>query len=209
MSKQNETPSEAELLAPWYATGKLNAAETAIVEAELARNPEFANMLALIAEERAVTQEVGDAIGLPNMASFEDALAAEPDRKSRNLFQGLLDAFSLSARPMKIALVCFAVLAVLQTGIIATLSQDSPQQYRTATGPDGEVVAEFTLIVAFVESANIGDVTAIIDASDATIIAGPRGGLYTLAFETESAAQSGMELFTSRQDLVKFVGNGS
>lgn len=203
--------SEAELLAPWYASGSLSDAETAIVEAEIARNPEFAKTLQLVDDERHVVREFGDDLDRPSSASFTqfvDILNAEPDRQI-SLLQRVKSAFASYSRPMKFALLSLTTLAVLQSGFIVSLVQNSEQQYQTAAGDSITVSAEFTLLVAFVGTASFDEVTALMQEANAEIIAGPKTGLYTLGFLTLEAANAGLETLEARPEIIRFAARGS
>lgn len=204
-------PSEAELLAPWYAVGTLTDSETAIVEAEIARNPDFAKTLQLVDDERHVVREVGDDLGRPSgesLAQFVSALEGEPDRQI-SLMQRLKSVFVLPNRPMKFAMFALVALTVVQSGFIASTMRTSEQQYQTATGASTLVSGEFSLLVAFVDIAPFGEVSELIRSVDAKIIAGPTTGLYTLGFATSQAADAGLQVLEARPEVIRFVARGS
>lgn len=204
-------PTDAELLAPWYASGNLNDAETAIVDAEIARDPEFAKTLQLVDDEQHVLRQLGDKLGNPSSQSFAHfvtALESEPAR-SVGLLQRLKSSFVLPNSKMNFAMLALIAVAVLQSGYIATLVQNSEQRYQTATGASTAVSAEFSLLVAFVDTAPFGEVSALIESVNAKIVTGPTTGLYTLGFETAEEADAGLESLEAQPEFIRFIARGS
>ena len=66
---------DAELLLPWYATGKLSAEEKQIVEAWLAEHPEAAERLESVREEQHQTIVGNEAIKAPDGAALTRLIA--------------------------------------------------------------------------------------------------------------------------------------
>ena len=64
--KSAQMPGNAELLLPWLATGRLNAAEARRVRAALARDPELARDYAAVQDERQAAIALHDELGAPS-----------------------------------------------------------------------------------------------------------------------------------------------
>ena len=84
---------EIEMLLPWYVTGKLDAADTARVEAYLAQHPDMLHQLAIIAEEQTITVEDNEAIR-PRLASPGAIVARTqaPGSAMRAWFGGVVES---------------------------------------------------------------------------------------------------------------------
>lgn len=185
-------PDPVEALLPWYAAGTLDRAETAQVEAALARDPALRHQLALAREEMDEAVADAEAMGAPHPRALEQLftrIAAEPRRTSR---WRLLDLGALfdrfSSRSLGWALAAAALLVAVQAGLLLRpmggmggMGGTGGAAYRTASAELGPAREGTTLLVAFQPGATASTIAAALQDAGATIVDGPRaGGLYRL-----------------------------
>jgi hypothetical protein len=191
-------PGEIEALLPWHAAGTLSARDTRRVEDALARDPLLAKQYAVIREEYAETIALNESLGAPSARAMQKlfaAIDAEPARKpsvSLNISARIAEFFAgLSPRTLAYSAALGAVLMLVQAGVIgailarqqagtfqtASLSGPKETSTRTAgqeTGPQA--------FVRFTPDARVSDITAFLDANQATVINSTAGGLFRLQF---------------------------
>jgi hypothetical protein len=193
-----QEPSELELLLPWHAAGTLNARDARRVEEALARDPELARQYAVIREEYAETIALNESLGAPSARAMQKLFAAidtEPARKpetSRRVSSRLAGFFeSLSPRTLAWSAGLGALALLLQAGVIGViLLKTQPAAYQTAslslnepvTRALGPLSPPSRALVRFTPDARIADITALLDAYQATIIGGAQGGMFRLQF---------------------------
>jgi hypothetical protein len=192
-----QEPGEIELLLPWHAAGTLNPRDSRKVEEALARDPELARQYAVIREEYAGTIDLNESLGAPSARAMQKlfaAIDAEPARKpgsSANIVARLSGFFSsLSPRTLAWSASLGAFALVLQAGIIAAvLMSNRPASFETASLSRNEPITRdlaaappSRALVRFVPDARVGDVTALLDKYQASIIDGAKGGLFQLQF---------------------------
>lgn len=179
---------EIEDLLPWYANGRLTPGERRRVEAALTGDAELARRLDLVREEMAETIAANEALPAPSSRAFDRLMAeidAEPVR-ARPLaaikaglidrLAGLLDGLA----PRRLAWGALAVVAivVVQTVMLGgLLSEKSGGGYGTAS--TGMVVPQGpTLLVAFAPDAKIGEITALLKTTGASVVEAPKTNGY-------------------------------
>ena len=193
-----QEPGEIEALLPWHAAGTLSARDSRRVEDALARDSELAKQYAVIREEYAETIALNESLGAPSsraMAKLFAAIDAEPVRKpsaSLRISAGIAEFFSsLSPRTLAFAAALGALALLLQAGVIgAILSQQQPGSFQTASlsGPKDTVVRGLgqetgsRVLVRFAKDARISDITAFLDANQASIIDSSVGGMFRIQF---------------------------
>jgi anti-sigma factor RsiW len=193
-----QEPGEIEALLPWHAAGTLSARDSRRVEDALARDSELAKQYAVIREEYAETITLNESLGAPSsraMAKLFAAIDAEPVRKpsaSRRISAGIAEFFSrLSPRTLAVSAALGALALLLQAGVIgAILSQQQPGSFQTASlsGPKDTVVRGLgqetgpRALVRFAKDARMSDITAFLDANQASIIDSSVGGLFRIQF---------------------------
>jgi anti-sigma factor RsiW len=190
-------PSEIEMLLPFHAAGTLNARESRRVEEALARDLELARQYAVVREEYAGTIHLNESLGAPSARAMHKlfaAIDAEPRRKSSALpnFSARATAFfaSLSPRTLAWSGIVGAVLLLLQAGVIgAVLVKNQPSSYQTASLSDNAPItrslgagAAPSALVRFAPDARAAEITALLDKYQASVVDGPKGGLFQLQF---------------------------
>lgn len=193
-----QEPSEIEMLLPWHAAGTLNARDSRRVEEALARDPELARQYAAIRAEYEETIHLNESLGAPSTRAMQKlfaAIDAEPARqpKALGLSPRIASFFaSLSPRTLAWSASLGALVLLLQAGIIgfvlmknqtstfqtASLSADRP----TTRALGQETPAPAHALVRFAPDARIGDITALLDSYQASIVDGVKGGMFRLQF---------------------------
>lgn len=216
MTDRDDSPSEAELLLPWYGTGRLTPEETSRVEAWLEAHPEGREQLALIRAEMDTDIVDNEALPTPSSGAADrlmDRVTAEPGQRARRLAAGLLERFGTwidSVTPeMRGGLVAAAVVLVIaQAVVIGLMAGREPTTFETATG--GGTATEGQIIVGFTADATAAEINALLAETGASIVAGPKpGGLYALAFPKDVDLDAVVEMLAARKDTVSFAARGS
>jgi hypothetical protein len=188
-----QQPEAIEALLPWHAAGTLSARDSRRVEDALLRDPLLAKQYAAIEEEYAETVAMNEALGAPSPRAMQKlfaAIDAEPARKpSGSLsFSAQLAEFvsSLSPRTLALAAAVGALALLLQAGVIgAILAKQQTGTVQSASVPKETSPRQNTgprAFVRFVPDARASDITAFLDANQATIIASAAGGMLHLQF---------------------------
>jgi len=161
---------EAEELLPWYATGKLDEADQAKVDAHLSSCAYCRQQLALerqlIREFQAVTPEVES--GWARLRNRIEAPA--PVRIARPLRPGMVaEAWAFLTRPAVAALATAQLAFVLVAGaVLLSLSQPSYHVLGSAPAPSSG-----NIIVMFRADATEFDLRKALNAAHASIVDGP------------------------------------
>lgn len=202
---------EAELLLPWYATGKLSASEMQVVDSWLELHPEAAARLESVREEMHLTIEGNEAIKAPGAANLQRLMAsieAEGDAKAQSagLFERV-GAFltALSPQAMGIATAACLGLLVIQAGVIGTLVGGGSQEagFNTATGGGAALVGPVAT-VAFQDTATVMDISGLLGETKAQIVRGPvNGGTYVIVFPQDTDLDAMIANLRERTDVVK------
>jgi hypothetical protein len=193
-----QEPGDIEALLPWHAAGTLSARDTRRVEDALARDPSLAKQYAVIREEYAETIALNESLGAPSARAMQKlfaAIDAEPVRKpsvSLNISARIAEFFAgLSPRTLAYSAALGAVLMLVQAGVIGailakqqggtfqTASLSGPKETSTRT-PGQEAGPQ--AFVRFTADARVSDITAFLDANQATIINSTAGGMFRLQF---------------------------
>jgi len=197
-----QEPSDLEMLLPWYAAGTLNARDTRRVEEALARDPELARQYAVIREEYAETIGLNESLGAPSVRAMQKlfaAIDAEPARKPDTSHRGAsrIAGFfaSLSPRTLAWSASLGALALLLQAGVIGVIVlKNQSATYQTASLSTNEPTNEpitralgqeeppLRALVRFKPEARMSDITALLDAYQASIIGGAQGGMFRLQF---------------------------
>lgn len=205
---------ELELLLPWYANGTLDADQAARIEAALAGDEQLRRAFSVVAEDRQAVIAAAEAETVPEsiQARFLAQLDSEPvpgapTRAARPAGQGLLGRVGAwlaeavaGPAPARLGMVAAAAVVViaLQAALIGTMlvgGGGSQTTFTTASGEGPKADAEGpAFLVRFVDTAELGSVSAFLAGEGARLVDGPGdGGLYTVRF----AADDGR----SRDDL--------
>ena len=218
--KMEQQASEIELLLPWHAAGTLNARDARRVEEALAREPELARQYAVIREEYTETIALNESLGAPSVRAMQKlfaAIDAEPQvtvRPSLPL-SARVSAFvaGLSPRTLAWSASLGAIALVFQAGVIgAVLLKNQSVAYQTASlsmnEPITRALGEQTpprALVRFVPEARISDITALLDAYQASIVGGAKGGMFQLQFGNKTMTKEEVADLMSRLQREKIV----
>lgn len=228
-------PSEIELLLPWYAAGTLNLRDKQRVEEALARDPELARQYAAIQQEYAETIGLNESLGAPSARAMQKLFAtinAEPGQSavvSRGVVARLLGFFDgLSPRALALSASFGALLVLLQAGVIgaflvknqtatfqtASLSPDdraaSPDMSapitRSLSGQSSALPSEPAhALVRFAPDARVSDITALLDSYRASIVDGPKAGVFRLQFSDGGLSKADVDNLIGRLQREKIV----
>jgi hypothetical protein len=193
-----QDPGDIEALLPWHAAGTLSARDTRRVEDALARDPSLAKQYAAIREEYAETIALNESLGAPSSRAMQKlfaAIDAEPARRpsgSLRFSTRIAEFFaSLSPRTLAYSAALGALALLLQAGVIgAILAKQQGGTFQTASlsGPKDTITRTLgqqtapRAFVRFAPDARVSDITAFLDANQATIIDSTAGGMFRLQF---------------------------
>jgi anti-sigma factor RsiW len=175
-------------LLPWYAAGTLDPLDARRVEEELARRPELRASLDLVREDRDETIALNEALGAPGGAAWLRVLAAvraeprKPTLKARLMSLAGLVGLGAEPQPRRLAWAGAAaaiVIALQATAILSLLPAAKGPGYHVASEA-GAPAGGASVLVAFAPDARLDQVGAWLQQHHASIVEGPRGGLYRL-----------------------------
>jgi hypothetical protein len=209
---------EIEMLLPWYVTGRLDASDTARVEAYLAQHPDMLSQLAVIAEEQTVTVEDNEAIR-PRLASAESLVARTATRGSAisSWFTGIVERVkSLFDAPtpgaVRWAAAAAAVIICLQAAALGTLLTQDTGGYQTASRPGIAGEHAPVALIAFTDRASIADIARILAENRLRIVDGPLpSGFFSVRFEDDATGEEQrrrIDAVLARKDLIRAVMTG-
>lgn len=102
---------------------------------------------------------------------------------------------------LKYAAVAAFAVAVWQSAVVPRIGE-APDTFRAAS----EQSVGFVLQVKFLETATIGEITALLLPLNGTIVDGPSAlGLVRVAFAEEATQQDAIDALGARDDLVELV----
>jgi hypothetical protein len=145
------------------------------------------------------------------------AIDAEPARKpgsSANIAARLSGFFaSLSPRTLAWSASLGAFALVLQAGIIAAaLMNNRPASFETASFSTNEPITRdlaaaspSRALVRFVPDARMGDITALLDKYQVSIVGGAKDGLFRLQFANAAMSKDEFSSLLSRMQGEKIV----
>lgn len=212
-------PSEAELLLPWYATGRISAPDRALVDAALASDPLLRRSLDLIRADMDETIVSNERLPAPSPRVFDKLLAgidAEPRRApvlatTRKSIVGWLEAALLALSPRKLAyagLAATALIAVQGAVITGLFIGGESGRFGTASAPI--TVPGTYVMLSFVPDARASEIAAFFRRYNAAVIDGPRANGFfkvrvgeTTLSRTEIAGL--VERMKAERNLIGFV----
>lgn len=207
---------EIEALLPWYVSGRLDVQSRARVERYLKAHPEMREHLAFAQEESDATVAANEAIPAPGpdaLQRLRASIDAAPRRKP--FFAGLSERFAdwiggFTPPQLGLAAALAALLIVAQAAAISGLVMEriAAPTYQTAGGGE-EAGQGVELLVAFSETASMGEISNALKQIGAIIVDGPKAGLYRLRLpETgEEGRQTAIEAL-EQSGVVKSVLSG-
>jgi hypothetical protein len=225
MSKKmlDQEPSEIEMLLPFHAAGTLNARDKRRVDEALVSDPDLARQYAVIREEYAETIHLNESLGAPSARAMQKLFAAidgEPVRKpsmSTNLSARVSEFFAkLSPRTLAWSASLGAVALLLQAGVIgAVLMKNQTASFQTASLSGKEVSAPLTrdlgvsvpprALVRFTPDARIGDITALLDNYQASIVDVAKGGMFRVQLGNRALGKDEVASLMSKLQGEKIV----
>ena len=198
----NGDMDEAHLLVPWYVAGKLEEAETRLVEEAAYRDKEFAKLIAEAKQEAEAIASMNEGFDGPPSALWariEESLEQERQAQSRlwltRRAAGLKDAISsffagLSAPQWQALAAAAVAVCVVEAGAIAYLagSGNAPATFHAASGPKTEASARrAAFIVSFSDKATIAEINKALDDAGISVVDGPNADmLYRLGLRNDN-----------------------
>ena len=189
MQHSDREPTELEALLPFHAAGTLSLHDMRRVDAALASDPDLARQYKAIQDEYAETILLNESLGAPSVRAMQRlsaAIDAEPARRTSavsNIVFRLGGFFSaLSARTLALSAIVGAVALLLQAGVIGVLLKTHPGEgFETASFQAQTTAGTFGLL-RFSPNANIDEISQLLITYDATIVSGPKAGMFRIKF---------------------------
>jgi anti-sigma-K factor RskA len=208
-----QEPEEIEALLPWHAAGTLSARDARRVEDALARDSALARQYAAIREEYAETIALNESLGAPSVRAMQKlfaAIDAEPARKpsaSRQTAAKITEFFAgLSPRALATAAALAALALLLQAGAIgAILATQQSGAFQTASTRASAQQTGPRVFVRFAPDARLSDITAFLDANQASIVDSTAGGMFRLQFGDKPMSRQNVAGLMTRLQNEKII----
>lgn len=209
-----DEPGELEALLPWHANGTLNARDARRVDDALARDPALARQYAVIQDEYAATIHLNESLGAPSarvMHKLFTAIDAEPARKpsvALSLSARITEfVASLSPRTLALSATAAALLVLLQAGVIGTVLVKDRSGYQTASYQGASAAAGgVVMLIRFAPEARIADINTFLGTHKASIVDGPKAGMFRVRFGDSALSKDELARLTSQIQADKIVG---
>lgn len=183
-------PHDFDLLAPWRATGRLDAADAAALERMLAEDPDLIARLDAARDERDATVELNEALPSPSAAARQDLFARidehEASRAPRasGVMRWLSERLTgMSPRTLAWGATAAALVIATQAGLlmVSGLRGGGEATYETASDEGGAETQAPTALVAFQPGATAEQIATLLREADAEIVGGPKpGGVFVV-----------------------------
>lgn len=215
---------EIEELLPFYAIGRISAADKARVEAALARDPGFAVQLETIRDDMAETALLNESLGAPSPRALERLMAgieAEPrrapllERARGGLFERLAALLAMQA-PRRLAYASAAAIAVIALqGLALTglaIRRGGEGTFQTASKTDQSAASH--VLLGFAPEAKAAEIAGFLRRFEASIVDGPRAnGFYRLRIGQTRLSAAQLDAVVARMKaetaIVGFVAPAS
>ena len=215
--------SELEELLPFYANGRISAADKARVEAALASDAELAARLDIIRDDMAETTLLNESLGAPSPRVL-DRLMAGMDAEPRQLgllatakggfvsggFLAWLGNLLAAQPPRRLAYAGAAACALIAIQGLALTSFALRENtgYETASAPS--LSSERYVLLSFASDARAGDIASFFKRFDASVVDGPRAnGFFKVRVGDASLTQVQVDAIAARMKsevaIVRFV----
>ncbi|KRE09868.1 hypothetical protein ASE63_04980 [Bosea sp. Root381] len=177
--------AELELLLPFYANGRISAADKARIEAALATDPELRQRLEIIRDDMAETTLLNESLGAPSPRALDRLMAGiEAEPRKLGLFAtakgGLMTRLGklLAAQPpRRLAYAGAAACALIAIqGAALTGVAMRGGGFETASVPAAS--SERYVLLSFAADARAGDIASFFRRFDASVVDGPRSNGY-------------------------------
>lgn len=212
--------AELEALLPFYANGRISAADRARLEAALAGDPELARRLDIIREDMAETVLFNESLGAPSPRVLDKLMAgieAEPRQapllaRARGGLLAWVGGWLAAQPPRRLAYASAAALALIavQGAAITGLAlRGGSGGFETASAP-GMRPSERYVLLSFAPDARAGDIAAFFRRHDAAVVDGPRAnGAFKVRVGDASLSPAQVDAIAARMKaegaIVSFV----
>ncbi len=175
---------ELEQLLPFYANGRISAADKRRVETALAADPELRLRLDIIRDDMAETILFNEQLGAPSPRALDRLMAgieAEPKQapllsRARSGFLGWFGQWLAAQPPRRLAYASAAALALIAlqgVAITGLAVRGGGGGFETASVP-GMQSSDRYVLLSFAPEAKAGDIAAFFKRYDASVVDGPR-----------------------------------
>lgn len=212
--------AELEALLPFYANGRISAADKARLEAALAGDPELARRLDIVREDMAETVLFNESLGAPSPRVLDKLMAgieAEPRQapllaRARGGVLAWVGGWLAAQPPRRLAYASAAALALIaiQGAAITGLAlRGGSDGFETASAP-GMRPSERYVLLSFTPDARAGDIAAFFRRHDAAVVDGPRAnGAFKVRVGDASLSPAQVDAIAARMKaegaIVSFV----
>lgn len=209
---EKNPPSEAELLLPWYVSGKLNDADTSMVEQWLANEPDASAHLERAIEELDLTFTASESLPMPPREGLNRLMTAIGEEGIVRPRIGWAERIweMLSPRYALAGAAALALVVIGQGAALTILSQQPADTatYSTATA-GAEIGPEVTALVAFTPETSLAEVATLLDDLGLRIADGPKpGGIFRIAAPDGEDGQAALETLSADAHIRFFSAQG-
>jgi anti-sigma factor RsiW len=210
--------AELELLLPFYATGRISAADKARVEAALAADAELALRLDIIRDDMAETTLLNESLGAPSPRVLDRLMAgveAEPRRQgllanAKGGFMTWLGQLLVTQPPRRLAYAgaaACALIALQGAALTGILLREQTGFETASTAPQS---SERYVLLSFATDARAGDIASFFKRYEASVVDGPRAnGYFKVRVGDASLTQAQVDAIAARMKaeaaIVRFV----
>lgn len=207
-------PEEVEALLPWHAAGTLSARDARRVDEALARDARLAKQYAVIQEEFAETIHLNESLGAPSSRAMQRLFAgidAEPARapSMTTSFSARVAEFfaGLTPRTLAWSATAAAVALLLQAGVIGAVLVRQNQASFESASYQSQSESGVRALVRFAPEARVADITQFLDSYNASILGGPKAGMFSVQFEKRMTKDEITSLLkkVEQEKIVSFV----
>ncbi len=210
--------AELELLLPFYATGRISAADKARVEAALAADAELALRLDIIRDDMAETTLLNESLGAPSPRVLDRLMAgveAEPRRQgllasAKGGFMTWLGQVMAAQPPRRLAYAGAAACALIALQGVALTGILLREQTGFETASTAPQSSERYVLLSFATDARAGDIASFFKRYEASVVDGPRAnGYFKVRVGDASLTQAQVDAIATRMKaeaaIVRFV----
>lgn len=212
-----------EELLPFYANGRISAADRRRVEQALAADPDLAVQLELIREDMAETALLNESLGAPSPRALERLMAgieAEPQQapmlvRAQGGLMHWLAGLLAAQSPRRLAYACVAALALIAlqgvalTGFVVNRGGGGFETTSKTAQADANHV-----LLGFAPEAKASEIAGFLRRFEAVIVDGPRAnGFYRLRLGGTKLGAAELDAVVTRMKaetaIVAFVAPAS
>lgn len=210
--------AELELLLPFYATGRISAADKARVEAALAADAELALRLDIVRDDMAETTLLNESLGAPSPRVLDRLMAgveAEPRRQgllanAKGGFMTWLGQLLVTQPPRRLAYAGAAACALIALQGVALTGILLREQTGFETASTAPQSSERYVLLSFATDARAGDIASFFKRYEASVVDGPRAnGYFKVRVGDASLTQAQVDAIAARMKaeaaIVRFV----